>query len=139
MSNLLIPFQVAGESAALNWTLSGQVKDAEVAWDSAVSDGYKIEAGLKWEGEGEGQYASCIEARDGMMAEYTDDSHPVVCSVLQMSGESASAVSVHSLSAEQWANINNAIEGPVIAGATYTNKWDEVEEVVVDEDEDDAF
>ena len=143
MSNLLIPFQVANESAALNWQLSGQAEDADVLWDSAFSDGYKVEAGVKWEGEGDGQYASCVEARDDTQAEYDDASHPVVCSVLQMSGETATAVSVHSLSAEQWANINNAIEGPMIAGATYTNKWDEeveeVEEVVEDEASDDAF
>jgi len=138
MSNLLI-LETANEAAALNWTLTGQVKDADVVWDSAFTDGYTLEAGLKWVGEGEGSYAACVEALDSDLAQFDDASHPVICHVLQMSGEDATGVSVHSLSVEQWANTGNAIEGPVIAGATITDKWsqpaeeDYEEEIVVDE------
>jgi len=62
-----------------------------------------------------------------------------------MSGEAATGASVHALSKEEWANTGNAIEGPVIASAIITSKWDQAEEVeeeeeiVEDEASDDAF
>ena len=146
MTNLLIPNADPGKAAACSWTLSGQSRGTDAYWDTDFTDGYILESGLKWEGEGEGVYGCCVEALNEELEKYNDASHPVVCSVLTMAGSVANSVTVHSLTNAEWGNIRNVPEGASIAGAFINGDgvgWNvapaqepEEEEVAV---EDDAF